>query len=520
MQKLSRLLLLVGGTLLVLAAMVLLGVNLYVQSQGTQARIQQELRQRLGATLNIRRISVTPWGGLKLSGISIPQGSAVGSPNFLEAKSLGLRIEFLSLFSRKLTIKQVSLVDPTVIWPQNTNGKWRLPGWREEEREDAALAGAEPEESLAQGSAAEPEIASPAPVPPKSEKRPEAASPQKTDKASAFVPEVRRVNLTGGNFRFLDRSGNMVAAFEGLRFRSSVRNAVAVRGNARVTRVSLRDRFFLEQLKSPLQYNPANLELSQISARAGGGDVMGHFSMQPETEDSPFTVDVKFRNVEADQVVADAGGPKDVVHGKLEGSFQAAGKTAYPNALTGTGEIFLRDGQVRQYSLLVAVGQVLQIEELTQLHLEQAEAKYHISPGVVTVDELILRSPNIRLSATGTITFGGKLRLASRLAINEKIRGQLFKPIRANFRPTDEPGYSAVDFEVGGTVERPKTNLLEKVVGRDLKDLVNSFWGGKGDRPKKKKSLETAPGEPGVSPSPTMTPEPTQPAAATPVASP
>jgi len=515
-QKLSRLLLLVGGTLLVLAAIVLLSVNLYVQSQGTQARIEQELRQRLGATLNIRRISVTPWGGLKLSGISIPQGSAVGSPNFLEAKSLGLRIEFLSLFSRQLMIKQVSVVDPTVIWPQNANGKWRLPGWRQEERDNAALARTEPEELRAQ-----PEAASPVPAPPKLEKRSDAAPLMKADKASAFVPEVRRVNLIGGSFRFLDRSGNMVAAFEGVGFRSSVRNGVAVRGNARVAKVSLRDRFFLEQLKSPLQYDPTKLELSQISAHAGGGDVMGHFSMQPETEDSPFTVDVKFRNVEADQVVADAGGPKDVVHGKLEGSFQAAGKTADPNALTGAGEIFLRDGQVRQYSLLVAVGQVLQIEELTQLHLEQAEAKYHISPGVVTVDELILRSPNIRLSATGTITFGGKLRLESRLAINEKIRAQLFKPIRANFRPTDEPGYSAVDFQVGGTVERPKTNLLEKVVGRDLKNLVNSLWGGKGDRPKKKKSVEAAPGEPGLSPSPTMTPEPTQPAAtATPAASP
>ena len=516
MQKLSRLLLLVGGTALVLTVIVLLSVNLYVQSQGTQARIQQELRQRLGTTLNIRRISVTPWGGLKVSGISIPQASAAGSRNFLEAKSLGLRIEFLSLFSRQLTIKQVSLVDPTVIWPQNANGKWRLPGWREEERENAALAHTEPEESRAQ-----PETASPVPASPKPEERSDAGSPMKANKASAFVPEVRRVNLTGGNFRFLDRSGNMVAAFEGVGFRSSVRNAVAVRGNARVAKVSLRDRFFLQQLKSPLQYDPTKLELSQISAHAGGGDVIGHFSMQPETEDSPFTVDVKFRNVEADQIVADAGGPKDVVHGKLEGNFQAAGKTADPNALIGTGEIFLRDGQVRQYSLLVAVGQVLRIEELTQLHLEQAQAKYHISPGVITVDELILRSPNIRLSATGTITFGGKLRLESRLAINEKIRAQLFKPIRANFRPTDEPGYSAVDFEVGGTVERPKTNLLEKVVGRDLKDLMNSFWGGKGDRPKKKKSAETAPGEPGLSPSPTMTPEATQPAAtATPAASP
>jgi hypothetical protein len=42
-----------------------------------------------------------------------------------------------------------------------------------------------------------------------------------------------------------------------------------------------------------------------------------------------------------------------------------------------------------------------------------------------------------------------------------------------------------------GTLEKPKTNLLEKVVGRDLKDLVNSFFGGgKTDKPKKKKGAQ------------------------------
>jgi hypothetical protein len=289
-----------------------------------------------------------------------------------------------------------------------------------------------------------------------------------------------------------------VAAFEKVGFRSNLRNGVALRGAARVEKISLRNRFYLEQLRSPLRYEPGELEFSQISAHAAGGDMVGHFSMQPQAEDSPFNVEVNFRNLQADRIVAEAGGPQGVLSGKLEGNLQASGKTAKSNALVGTGAILLRDGQVRQYSLLVALGQMLQIEELTQLHLDQAEAKYHITPGLITVDELILRSPNIRLSATGTISFNGKLHLASRLAIDEKIRAHLFKPIRANFQPIEEPGYFAVDFQVGGTIERPKSNLLDKVVGRDLKDLMNSFLGGKSERPKKKKSPEAAPATQGT----------------------
>jgi len=241
--------------------------------------------------------------------------------------------------------------------------------------------------------------------------------------------------------------------------------------------------------------------------------------MQPETEDSPFSASVTFRNVQADQIVTDAGGPKGMVQGKLEGEFQSSGKTADPDALIGEGEIFLRDGRVQQYSLLVAIGQILQIEELTELRLEQAQAKYHVSPGLVTIDELILRSPNVRLSASGTITFDGKLKLDSQLAINEKIRGQLFRAIRDNFQPINDSGYFALNFQVGGSVDRPRTNLMDKLVGRDLKDLGNAinslFGGGKRERPKTKKPTDV------VTPAPSLVPEATSPqTSATPIPSP
>jgi type II secretion system protein N len=489
-QKFGRLAFIFIGGLSILGAVLFLALNLYVQSQGTQARIQQELRQRFGATLKIGRISVTPWSGLKLSGITIAQGTTGTSGNFLEAKNFGLRIAFFSLFSRRLVIKEVSLVNPSVVWPQNSDGKWRLPDLRRERPEDipkiAAKSGnPSPHETENTALAA----VSPATAIPSKQPRPHPN--EKTNTAGGFISEVHKVSLTNGSFRFLGRESESVASFEGVGFRAAVNNASSLKGNARVARVSVRDRFFLQQLRSPLRYDENGLDLSQISAHVGGGDVTGRFTMQPETEESPYHVEMKFRGVQADQIITEAGGPGGVLQGKLEGNMKTEGKTTDPDALAGSGEIFLHDGQLRQFNLLVALGQLFQIEELTQLHLDQAEAKYHLTPGAVAIDELVLRSANIHLSATGTVSFRGKLHLSSRLAINEKIRAQLYKPIRANFQPTEEPGYSAVDFEVSGTVERPKTNLLEKVVGRDLKDLVNSFLGGKSDKPKKKKGAQT-----------------------------
>jgi hypothetical protein len=344
------------------------------------------------------------------------------------------------------------------------------------------------------------------------------APPPPPPRAPAFVPEVRRLNVTGGTFRFLDRNGKMVASFEGVDFGSTLRDGHTLRGTAKVDRISLRDRFFVTAFRSPVRYERDVLELPKISARLASGNLSAHFKIDTQVQNSPFDVGVKFQNLHADEIVAEAGGSKSMMQGKLDGALDASGKTADRNSLIGKGEIFLRDGQLQQYSLLVALGQVLQIEELTQLHLEQAQAKYHLSPGVVNVDELVLRSPNIRLSATGTVGFDGRLQLESQLAIDQKIRDRLFKPMRENFQPIGDPGYSAIAFHVGGTIDRPNSNLLERMVGRDLKDFVSGLFGGK--KSKKKKPAPEAPGEPGspvpaptatvdlVSPAATLTPAP------------
>jgi hypothetical protein len=510
-KKVSRILLIALGAVLGVAVLILIGANMYVQSHATQARIQEELSQRLDAPIRVRRISVTPWAGLKLSGITIPQTQPGVSPDFLTAKTFRLRIRFSSLFGQRLVIKEISLINPDVVWAQNADGKWRLPTRPPPPESEVATSAAgsepasEPVSAPANGKMAESPTAPVAVAPP-------ITAPSET-KAAPFTPEIQRVKLVRGRFRFLDEKLKGVATFDQVDFRSDFRTATDLRGKITIGKTSLRDRFFLQQLESPLRYDPTELDFTQITARAGEGEITGRFTMQPQTRDSPFTVSVKFREVQADRIITEAGGALGTVTGKLEGFLNASGTTADPNALSGTGEIVLRDGQVRQYSLLVALGQLLQIQELQQLRLDQAQVKYHIEPGIVTIDELVFRSENIRLSAIGTVSFDGKLQLESQLAVNEKVRGQLFRAIRDNFQPIDEPGYTAVRFQVSGTVGRPKTNLMDKLVGRELKDLSSVIsgllGGGKSDR-KKKKAAE---GAAAVTPTPA---ESASPAAAAP----
>jgi type II secretion system protein N len=504
----SRIVLVALGVIIGVALLILLGVNMYVQSHGTQARIQQELSQRLGTTLRIQRISVTPWWGLKLTGITIPQSQPGVSPDFLTAKTFRLRIRFSSLFGGHLVIKDISLVNPEIVWAQNADGKWRMPSRPIEATptpapktvavETPVLSASPVEQNPVALAPAEQKEAVPANSPP-----PVIAQ---TENKAAFTPEVQGVTVIRARFHFLDQKLKSVATFEDVDFRSNFRTSTDLHGNISIAKTSLRDRFFLQQLQSPLSYDSNQLDFSQISARAGEGQITGRFTIQPQAEDSPFTVSIKFKDVQADRIITEAGGNLGTVVGKLEGHLDATGKTADPDALSGTGEIILRDGQVRQYSLLMALGQLLQIQELQQLRLDEAQVKYHINPGVVTIDELVFRSENIRLTATGTVSFDGKLQLESQLAVNEKMRSQLFRAIRDNFKPIDEPGYTAVNFHVGGTVGRPKTNLMDKLIGRDLKDLSSVITGLIGGGKSKKKSVEDSAPAAAASPTPSASP--------------
>ena len=500
MKKLSRVLLVVLGAVLGLAVLILISVNLYVQSQGTQARIQDELSQRLGTPLHVRRISVTPWTGLKLTGITIPQSQPGVPADFLTAKTFRLRIRFASLFARRLVIKEIALINPDVVWAQNAEGKWRLPS----APLDSAAKVVAPEKSEPPPVPAAPRPAESSPPPAREEHKevqpplpvdpplPEPVVAQsETTKSTRFAPEVRRVNLVRGRFRFLDEKLKSLAFFDDVTFRSNFRTSTDVRGTISIAKTSLRDRFFLEELQSPLRYDATQLDFSQITARAGNGQIAGRFTIQPLTEDSPFAFKIQFNEVEADRIVANAGGGHGTVRGRLEGFLEASGKTSDPDALGGQGEIILRDGQVQQYSLLVALGQLLQIEELRQLHLDEAQIKFHLTPGIVTIDELVFRSKNIRLSATGTVSFEGKLQLESQLAVNEKMQSQVFAALRQNFQPTGEPGYSGLNFQVTGTVGRPKTNLMDKLIGKDLGSVINSLiGGGKSEKARRKKAAE------------------------------
>ena len=137
-KKVSKAILIGLAVLAALGVALVVGLNLYIQSPGSQARIQEELSKALRLPLKLTNISVSPFGSLRITGITVPNGES----NFLEAASFHARYRLLPLLHGQFVITEMSVENPKVWWAQTADGKWKLP-----EPEQAAKAAAKERQS-------------------------------------------------------------------------------------------------------------------------------------------------------------------------------------------------------------------------------------------------------------------------------------------------------------------------------------------------------------------------------------
>ncbi len=421
MRKFLKGLLVGAGVLLALAGVGVLAINLYVQSAGTQKRIERALSSGLEVPVHVTSTIVTPWSGLKASGITVPQ-PAPATGDFLEASSFTARFDWPALLKHRLEATEVALNDPVVTWFQSPGGRWELP--REPKQPATAAARA--------------------PGPP----------------VEPWEITVHKLTVHGASFDFWDEKGNRVLEFAGVQFDCLDPRASGTKGTASCANVSLHDRLFFRDMETGWSFQDGIVKLSSFQTSVGGGEIHGDAQVAAQAKHSPFVADVNFDGVNFGQLMTEAGQPAGEVTGTL---------------ITGGG--------MRNIEIFQMLGQGLQIPDLVELNLKTAELDARVVSGVVDVDKLLLQSQNLQVTAHGTVEAGGKLALDARLTIHGEIAQRLPSFILTYFKPGDTADSRYIDFGIGNTLSHPKTNLLENILGHRIRsqmtDLIKSIFGKK-----------------------------------------
>jgi type II secretion system protein N len=487
-QKLLKGFLIAAGVVLGVAAVGVLAINLYVQSAGTQKRIEDALSSGLKAPVHLTSMIVTPWSGLKASGITVPQ-TPPQNGNFLEATAFTAHFDWLALFKHRLDAGEVTLEEPRIEWFQSASGRWDLPRETPPPVEPKVKRPAPtPSTTPAMTPAVGPEVkpaATPAIGPQAS---PGAVAPVVAAKTPApavrpWEASVGKLMVKGANFDFWDEKGIRVLQFAGVEFDCLNPRASGTKGTAACKYVSLHDRLFLSDMQTNWEFEKGYLKFSDFQTNVGGGAIRGDAEVSTFAKHSPFNADVKFDGVNVDRLITESGEPAGEVTGTLKGRMDVSGNSGKTSSLNGTGHLELAGGRMQNIELLQMLGKGLQIPDLVELNLKTAEVDARVVNGVVNIDKLLMQSQNLQVTGTGTLELGGKLALKARLTVNGVISERVPSFILTYFSAGETADSRYIDFDVDNTLSHPKTDLLEKILGRRVQsqvtDLIKSIFGKK-----------------------------------------
>ncbi|WP_049975651.1 AsmA family protein [Chthoniobacter flavus] len=512
MKKVSKAIL-IGLTILVaLGVALVVGLNLYIQSPGSQARIQEELSKALRLPLKLTNVSVSPFGDLRITGITIPNGGA----NFLEATSFNAHYRLLPILQGKLEITEMSVENPKIIWAQTADKKWKLPApeqAKEVSAEDANQKLAK-EEKKGESANGQP-----------GEKKPaEEVEKVAAEKKSKFVVAVDRFEVKGGQAELFDNENKHLAVLSDVNMVYTSLTPDHIEGTATIGKLVYADGATFENVSTPFSFAGGAFDLSQIDATFAGGKVQGKYHTHNEGEHSPFKIAVNFLQVNLDQLGRQWGTDPGQMLGTLSGQAEIHGDYQRKNRYDGVGRVDIRDAQFHQLDLFQNIGQIIGLKELSDLRVRDGHSDLRLSGEKVYVDTLALNTADLQLTAHGMVRLDKRLNLDAQLSVEEAVAQHLPAMIHDSFTPI-EGGRRAIDFVINGTTDKPKTNLLNKLIGQKIDNqfgnVLNSIFGDKKqeddkarkedkDKEKKKKKDKEAPG----TPAPTAAPEPASPAPA------
>jgi hypothetical protein len=419
----------IAAGVLAAAAIVLLCINLYLQSDGVQQRIRDAAARSLGAEVKIRSAVYTPWSGFVLRGISVPD-STNANLNIAEAAALRVRFALAPLLNRRFVITECTLFGPKLIVRQLENGDWLIP--------------MRPARTQVPDALSEPSLS--------------------TTKEASFKAELQHFRLRSGNIVFLNAKNRAIVTLD----RTDISGQIALdRSAAGIFEIGKADLFNSlkpRKIGGPFAWDGRVLDLPDIQGSLAGGKLIGKYRVE-SSEQPSFVLALQLTGVLLRKLVEEAQLEPGKTEGILQGSVNLGGDPRNSDSITGTGHFELVSAKLKPVNFLTKLGELLQIDELQLLKLSDARVDVTVRDERVQVDDIILKSDNLILRGKGPVRFNGRMNLDAQLLFNLKLQRQLRGVLGKNLVDSEDPEYRQIPFTVTGRIDNPKTDLLDKLIG-------------------------------------------------------
>jgi type II secretion system protein N len=439
----------------------LLGINLYIQSPGVQRDLRDSFSESLGLPLEVFRITFTPWDGLTFEDVTV--GSSDSETPILKAGNLKIRCDYLALLRRKIIVREIVL--------RQVDLKIPLAAMKETLEPTKRPPAPSPSTNPSQfASSPPPEVA-----------RHGKSLTIRDTLTRKFWVEIQKFKLKNATITVLRPDGATAAVIHGLDSTLNFQHGNYL-GRVHADNAMIGDTISIDDIGSPVRFNGGSLALEDVYGKVSGGDLNGTFNLNFSNSDLPYRLEVRASGIDVNDITKRTSTFLDRAHGTLEGSFELAGAGRDSSQAAGAGTLEIKSGYLDQYPMLQEIGRWTQIDELQRLDLEEADSNFRVVGSRVHVDSIRLISKNCQINLAGTVEESQKLDLKGRLTITQFLSQKIPNELEDNFVTADDGRSRFLDFEVSGSVQKPETNLYERIIGDKRKLLQRLLHGGHSDR--------------------------------------
>lgn len=496
MHSIAKPILIIAGIIFTLCAAAVLCLNIYLQSAGVQIKLRQAVSRVTGFEPVISQTYYTPWSGLVISGIKIPQPDNAKKP-LLSVRAMKCHLRLASLLQGKFVIKDISFEQPSLILVHGQSGVWHggaaLPFQGLEKKPVATQQPTQNTET--------PEKSSTDPTVPRQQTSAsaEVAAPRGNEKHErerlVFVENIR---ILEGQASLYPEQGGRPIQFEGCSAEGKVLPDGSATGVFRIKRAAFAELARCIEMTGIFEYRDGYLKIKELQADWARGKVTG--SLEISNGEGPFfTGSLAAENVSLQKLAEEAGFSPEGTQGFLFAKTNLQGIPGKPESFIGSASARLTEARMQPIDPLRQLGEMLRINELRVLELQTAETELTIRDGKIIVDRLELESANILMDASGEARLDGALDLDARFHIGNKMLKESLGFMGSKFKPSEREGYSHMPFSITGTLSRPKSDLIDKLIGIRLGDDVGGLLKNLLRMPKKEKKKN----KPDATPKPT-----------------
>jgi hypothetical protein len=442
-KRIAKIILGALAALGILLVIILVGINLYLQSGDVQQRIRAATEDALGMPVVVKRTLYFPWSGLTLSGLSLPDPTVSGA-NLVEAPTFSVQFQFWPLLARKLVISEVKLSSPRLVLRQTADKQWLI-------------------------------VPPPLPVP-KVEKpnRPPPGKGRPGKPQPAYEVELKYVAVRDGTADIYDYRGACLGRITGLSIDATLTSRNRVEGHITIEDMEIAGLVRPNRLRADFVQDGELLSVTNLKCAIADGKVRAEFSiLVPRKGNAAFQLKSEAEDVSLPTLLSDALLDSTGTTGRLRGTLELRGDPLDVATLVGGGGFALDAAQLQPFDFIQQIGRILAIEELQLLKLEEANLRYEIRDEKIWLTDARLRTENLLVTGQGPIKFNGKMNIDALFMVKDAFGERFGGLMSSQFIPSSVPGYRELPFKITGRTSRPESDLPEKLTGIRMNKLGN-----------------------------------------------